>query len=128
MTQASHAIGQQGEHIAQMIYRRQGFSIEALNWRAGRLGEIDIIAFHPQSRILAFVEVKTRKNPQHGHPFEAVGPRKQKQIQRLAEAYLASHPQLHDVQMRFDVVGVSYPGQGQPAEISHLEDAFSAQF
>jgi putative endonuclease len=128
MTQASNAIGQQGEHIAQMIYKRQGFRIEAVNWRAGRLGEIDLIVVHPQRRILAFVEVKTRKNAHCGHPFEAVGLRKQRQIQLLAEAYLATHPQAPNIQLRFDVVGVAYPGQGCPAEISHLESAFEANF
>jgi putative endonuclease len=124
MTQASNAIGYQGEKTAQMIYTRLGFRIEALNWRAGRLGEIDVIAYQPQTRLLAFVEVKTRKNTQYGHPFEAVDLRKQAQLRRLAEAYLASHPQPAHVQMRFDVVGIYYPGQGRAAEISHLENAF----
>ena len=124
MTIASRATGQKGEQLAQNIYLRQGFRIEALNWRAGRSGEIDVIAFHPAKRILAFVEVKTRRSADYGHPFEAVGPRKQGQLHRLAEAYLASRPLADDVQLRFDVVGIYYPGQGKPAEISHLENAF----
>jgi putative endonuclease len=124
MTQASNATGQRGELIAQRIYQRQGFRIEALNWRAGRAGEIDVIAFHPQRRLLAFVEVKTRKGSDYGHPFEAVGPGKQGRLRRLAEAYLANHPKAEDVEMRFDVVGICYPGQGKPAEISWLENAF----
>lgn len=124
MTQASNVTGLKGEQMAQKIYTRQGFRIEALNWRAGRLGEIDVIAYQPQMRLLAFIEVKTRKTADYGHPYEAVGSRKQSQLRMLAEAYLASHPQLAEVQMRFDVVGIYYPGQGRPAEISHLENAF----
>jgi len=124
MTQASHATGQKGELIAQSLYRRQGFEIKALNWRVGRVGEIDLIAFHPQSQVLAFIEVKTRKNQNYGHPLEAIGPTKQAQLARLAEAYLSEYPPGPKVQVRFDVVGIYYPGQGRPAEVSHLENAF----
>ena len=124
MTRASTITGQKGEHIAQLHYRRQGFRIEALNWRAGRVGEIDLIVYHPQQRLLAFVEVKARRSAEQGHPFEAVGFRKQRQLRLLAEAYLASHPQAPDVTMRFDVVGIYYPGNGLPAEVSSLENAF----
>ena len=124
MTQASNQTGLKGEQIAQKIYTAQGFCIEALNWRAGRSGEIDVIASHAQQRLLVFVEVKTRKSADYGHPFEAVGAGKQAQVRRLAEAYLAQYPPGHEVQIRFDVVGIFYPGKGRPAEVSHLENAF----
>ncbi len=124
MTLTSNQTGLRGEQIAQRIYMAQGFRIEALNWRAGRSGEIDVIAYHPVQRLLVFVEVKTRKSAEYGHPFEAVGVAKQAQVRRLAEAYLAQHPPESTVQIRFDVVGVAYPGQGRPAVVSHLENAF----
>jgi putative endonuclease len=124
MTNRSKETGQKGETIAQAILRRKGFRIEAVNWRSGKLGEIDLIAWHPQERLLAFVEVKTRKSGLFGSPAEAVNARKQAQIATLAEIWLAQHPPEADARIRFDVIGIYYPGQGKPAEITHIEDAF----
>lgn len=124
MTQASRRTGQTGEDLAKRVLSVKGFQIEAVNWRMGTLGEIDLIAYHPRQAILAFVEVKTRRTAQYGTPQETVDPRKQTQLAILAEAYLAAHPQPPHVQMRFDVIGIFYPGQGKPAQITHIEDAF----
>ncbi len=92
----------------------------------GKLGELDIIAFHPQQGLLSFIEVKTRKGARCGSPQEAVTARKISQILQLAEAYLGQHPPQGAVQIRFDVIGVFFPGGGKPAEIQHIEDAFGA--
>ena len=124
MTQASHRLGRQGEKIAHAILRQKGFRIEAVNWRAGQLGEIDLVAYHPQRKLLAFVEVKTRKGDMFGVPGESVHGAKQAKLLALAEAYLGLHPQEPDTTIRFDVVGVLFPGGGKPAEIAHLENAF----
>lgn len=124
MTRQSRETGQQGERIAQAILRSKGFRIEAVNWRPGKLGEIDLIAWHPQERLLAFIEVKTRKGGLFGAPAEAVDERKQARLTMLAEAWLTQNPQQDDVQVRFDVISVHYPGQGRPADITHLENAF----
>lgn len=70
-------------------------------------GEIDIIAWH--GRVLCFIEVKTRNLGSgifsQAAPQEAVTFSKQKQISRLANAYV-SFFKLHDVPCRFDVVEV----------------------
>jgi len=124
MTQAFYTTGQKGEIIARKIYQSLGFRVEVVNWRFGRQGEIDLIAFHAGHNLLAFVEVKTRKSATCGHPFDAVGLGKQQQLRRLAEAYLMQHPPQTESQIRFDVVGIVYPGHGRPAEISHVENAF----
>lgn len=118
--------GQRGEQIASMLLQRKGFRIEALNWRLGRLGELDIVALHPQQGILAFVEVKTRKNLLKGSPLEAITPRKVRQILTLAEAYMAQHPNLAHCQIRFDVIGIYFAGNNRPAEIEHVENAFES--
>ena len=101
--------------------------MEAINWRAGRLGEIDIVAFHPQERLLVFVEVKTRRGTRHGTPVEAVTPRKQAQLVALTETYLSLRPEnlTAPETIRFDVISVSFPGGNRPAEIDHLENAFT---
>lgn len=124
MTQASHRIGQQGEKIAQSILRQKGFQIESLNWRAGQLGEVDLIAYHPGEKLLAFVEVKTRRGDRFGSPDEAVHLGKQSRILALAEMYLSMHPQPADTSFRFDVVSILFPGGGKPADIAHIENAF----
>ncbi len=118
------SIGRQGEQIAGAILKRKGFRMEAANWRCGKLGEIDLIAYHPQEKLLAFVEVKTRRGQSHGIPLEAVDARKQAQLGALAEAFLAAHPHIQAEIFRFDVVGVYFPGGGRPAEVEHLENAF----
>jgi putative endonuclease len=124
MTQAGRTRGQQGEKIAQSYLQRQGYRLEAANWRAGRLGEIDLILVHPVERARVFVEVKTRKGPAGGHPAEAVDAAKQEKLRRLAETYLAQATDADALCVRFDVVSVYFPGQGRPAVIEHLEHAF----
>lgn len=124
MTKASRQTGYNGEMLAQRILARKGFRMEALNWRAGKLGEIDLVAYHPEQGLLVFVEVKARRSGQYGAPQEAVHPRKQAQIAAMAEAYLAQHPTGNQVQIRFDVIGILYPGGGKPIQIEHIEDAF----
>jgi putative endonuclease len=124
MTQLSLRTGQRGEKIAQSVLIRKGFRIEALNWRAGRIGEIDIIAYHPVERILVFVEVKTRKNTRFGIPAEAMTPRKQQQLLNLAQAYLVACSQPDYDSLRFDVISILYLGHAHPAEIEHIENAF----
>jgi putative endonuclease len=128
MTLSSHQTGQKGEHVAQSVLRQKGFEIEATNWRSPnaseKLGEIDIIARHPQQNLLVFVEVKTRKTDAYGLPVEAVDARKQQQLMALAEIYLSLHTHIPTFGIRFDVISVFYPGQGRPAEVEHFENAF----
>jgi putative endonuclease len=125
LDQPAH-LGRHGEQIAGALLKSKGFTIEAVNWRAGRLGEIDLIAYHPLERMLVFVEVKTRRGNLYGEPVEAVTPRKQAQLLSLAEAFMGgqNRPELEHI--RFDVVSICFPGQGRPADVTHLENAFSA--
>lgn len=101
--------GQTGEDTAAAHLEKSGFRIVARNWRpssqsggAGMRGEIDIIAWH--GKILCFIEVKTRSSNSFGEPQEAVNRAKQRQISRLANAYVSFHRL--DVPCRFDVIEV----------------------
>jgi putative endonuclease len=117
--------GQRGEQLAaRYLVEYHGLEIVALNWRGGKLGEIDIVATDPQAGVVVFVEVKTRRNQQYGSPLEAVTPQKQAKLLALADAYLQQHPQALAQQIRFDVVGVLMPSNGAPPEILHLPNAF----
>ncbi len=119
--------GSDGEEIAARFLQSRGFGLVARNWRPGRSlrGEIDIIAL--KNGLLCFVEVKTRSSNLFGSPQEAVTPAKQRQISRLANAYLGFH-QLHDTQVRFDIVEVWLPSGGEKLpRVALHENAFDYQ-
>jgi putative endonuclease len=118
VTFARQDLGRQGEELAVRYLERRGYAILARNYRTP-LGELDLIA--RDRRHLLFIEVKTRRSAAFGVPAEAVGIRKQRQILRAAQWYLATarHP---DLQPRFDVIAI-IAGAGEPT-VTHIPDAF----
>ena len=76
---------------------------------------------HIRTKTLVFVEVKLRRGTGYGHPLDAVTPRKQAVIRRLAERFLAEKEPDFDT-VRFDVVGILV-GQGGP-RLVYVPDAF----
>lgn len=118
MTLARQSLGRQGEDLAARFLAGHGFTVIARNHRTP-VGELDLVA--RDSRFLLFVEVKTRRGTAFGTPAEAVGSRKQRQILRAAQWYLADGRQAA-LQPRFDVISVLFAG-GE-AQITHLPDAF----
>jgi putative endonuclease len=106
--------------LAERYLRRQGMLIVArqlrLDW-----GEIDLIAV--DGRTVVFVEVKTRRSHDAGHPLEAVTFEKQKRLTRLALAYLRRH-HLLECSARFDVVAITWPTGSRRPVIEHIRDAF----
>jgi putative endonuclease len=120
MTDERQRLGAAGEAAAEGALRRRGYTIVERNFRC-RLGEVDLIAL--DGRTVVFVEVKTRRRPAAGSPFDAVDARKQRQIVRAAECYLAAR-RLQDRAVRFDVVAVWPAGDGFACELR--QDAFAA--
>lgn len=118
MTERRLALGRWGEEAAADFLRHRGMKIVARNLRTP-VGEIDLIA--RQGKTLVFVEVKTRRGTAFGAPQEAVGPRKQRQIVRAAQWYLAGNGG-HGLQPRFDVVAVCLEKTG--VQVEHIPDAF----
>lgn len=82
------ALGKAGEDLAVAWYEAHGYEVAARNWSC-REGELDIVA--RRGRLHVFCEVKTRSSGAFGLPAEAVGPRKQARIRRLAAAWFAEH-------------------------------------
>ena len=70
-----------------------------------------------------FVEVKTRRSEQAGHPVEAITPSKQAQLTRLTLTFLKQR-QLLARPARFDVVAVLWSEHNRHPELSHYRDAF----
>ena len=115
-------IGAWGEERAARYLRRKHYRIVERNF-ACKLGEIDLIVKNRE--YLVFVEVKQRKNADHGMPREFVTAAKQARLRQTAMLWLEKHPT--PLQPRFDVVEV-YAPEGtatKKPEITHLENAFS---
>lgn len=118
--------GRDGEEIAVAFLRVKGAQIIARNWRprrAGMRGEIDIIA--RCGEFLCFVEVKTRASDALGAPQEAVNQPKQRQISRLANAYLSMGDE-SETPCRFDVVEV-WLVAGEKPRVAWIRNAFEYQ-
>ena len=79
-------LGRSGEEAAVRYLEKRRYTIVERGFRMLR-GEIDIIA--RDGPTIVFVEVKTRRGLGFGPPAASVTPAKQRQIRRIAQAYLA---------------------------------------
>jgi putative endonuclease len=114
-------LGRLGEQLAAEHLERLGFTVVARNHRT-RYGELDLVVHDPCT--LVFCEVKTRRLGART-PFESLGPAKQRQVRRMAAAYLAEavdRPYAED--LRFDAIGVTIDPGGRLVALDHLEGAF----
>ena len=100
---SARALGPRAEQRVRLYYRLRGYRVLAANARAGR-NELDIVL--RRGRRLVFCEVKARSGDGYGDPREAVGPEKVRRLRRAAEIWLARHPELLDLEVAFEVVGV----------------------
>ncbi len=128
MTVKRTNLGRLGEKIALLFLKDVGYSILEHNYRT-RLGEIDIIA--EDSGTLVFVEVKTRVGATFGHPYDAVTPKKQMQMSKVALGYIVENDG-HKMDARFDVVGISFDKGCNPsarnAKVEILKNAFDLSY
>jgi len=107
-----------GEDIAAGYLESRGLEILARNWRTGHR-ELDIVAL--DGRVVAFVEVKTRRGgPQH--PLEAITRAKRREVRRAAASWIHAHPRV-GVEFRFDAVAVRFE-EGREPTVEHIRNAF----
>ena len=111
-------IGALGEQLAVDHLSSLGLRVLARNWRC-RYGELDVIAVDDTSRIVVFVEVKTRTSDRFGGVAQAVTPDKVRRLRRLAGLWLAAQDGSWSA-IRIDVVGVRI-GQRRTPEITHVQ-------
>jgi putative endonuclease len=116
------SLDRRGERAAEWHLRRLGYKIVSRRDR-GRLGELDLVAV--DGRTIVFIEVKTRRSHDAGHPAEAVGAEKQQRLTRLALAFLKRHDLLEHP-ARFDVVAVTWPDGAKKPTVEHYQNAFEA--
>lgn len=115
------AMGARGEEAAARFLYRRGYEVVERNWTCFA-GEADIIALDGDT--LVFVEVKTRKDCQHGFPSEAVTAEKRSRYERIALAYLTDHDHT-EMPVRFDVISIVVISDDK-AMIRHQINAFAA--
>jgi putative endonuclease len=113
-----HSLGRKGEKIALNLLQKKKFQIREKGFRMFR-GEIDIIADDGDD--LVFIEVKSRRGNQFGHPEDSVTPAKQRQIKKIAAGYLFKHD-IQDKPCRFDVIAITF--FENKVDLIHFEDAF----
>ncbi len=113
-------IGRMGELIAARWLSSHGRRVLYCNYRGVNRGEVDIVARHRD--VLTFVEVKTRTSTAFGRPADAVGPDKQRLIQRGAMDWLRllGNPR---IKFRFDIAEVVLIA-GELPHVHIIENAF----
>ncbi len=117
---SSKEVGDMGELIAARWLAAHGRKVLYRNYRGGNRGEVDIVARHRD--VLTFVEVKSRTSTAFGRPADAVGPDKQRLIQRGAMDWLRllGNPR---IKFRFDIAEVILT-QGELPRVNVIENAF----
>lgn len=119
------ALGRRGEDIACALLKELGCELLQRNFRAGHK-ELDLI--FRQGNDLRFVEVKTRKLPMEGEPWEAVNFRKQRNISSAASRFIASEAfrslGIALGEVHFDIVTVVWTEDGQDYRTEIISDAF----
>lgn len=113
----NHARGLWAEALAALYLRVKGYRILARRYKT-RWGEVDIVA--RRGDLLAFVEVKSRATL--GTALDSVTPPSRRRIADAARQFLADHPDLSCLMVRFDVVAV--PQGGMPV---HTCDAWQCE-
>ncbi len=116
-------LGRRGEELAAEHLSRLGYRVLARNHRT-RFGELDLVLTDESEATIVFCEVKSRRLGS-GPPFDSLHERKQRQVRRMAAAWLAvvtDRP--FGAELRFDAVGVTVDERGELVRLDHLEGAF----
>ena len=113
--------GDRGEEAACGMLIREGMRIICRNFSC-RTGEIDIIAFDPDTGAVVFTEVKTRNSAEYGLPCEFVGKEKQRRLRLTAEFFLLRNPSFSRCPLRMDIVEILQTDRGLFGR--HIKNAF----
>lgn len=109
-----HRHGLAAEERAMRYLQSRGWVVVAHRFRAGR-AEIDLIV--RRGRLVAFVEVKSRRGDGFGRAQEALTGAKRRELVKAARAWVDRWGVPSDV-YRFDCIAI------QDNTLDHIEDAF----
>jgi putative endonuclease len=101
--------GKKGEELAAAWLMHKGYEVLCRNWRHGR-SEVDIIARY--EGLLHFIEVKSARSREYGHPEEKVGRKKISRLMGAALAYRHEFPGYGRAQL--DVLSVTILNGADP--------------
>ena len=116
-------LGSHSERLAAKFLRRRGYEILARNVRAGRRGEIDLLAL--DGRTLVVVEVRSGKGRSPGELSLTVDRPKQLSLDLALRAFLRLNA-IRPLPVRFDVIAVSWPADGGAPVIQQFLHAFDS--
>lgn len=116
-------IGNLGEDLAVKYLKKQGYKILERNFSVHSIGEIDIIA--KDKEYLCFVEVRLRKDEEHGSGKETVDIFKQRKLIKAALMYLKMN-NINDHPARFDVVSITGDGS-KKSKVELIKNAFGEE-
>lgn len=111
-------LGQRGERLAADFLRSRGYTLVSANART-RWGEIDLVA--RDGTELVFIEVKTRRTGGSVSGEQAMTPRKLRQIESLAVAYLTDRG-LEQEPWRVEMVSVEIDQDGAARSLRLVQD------
>ena len=116
----TNEVGQRGEELACLYFRRLGMKVLYRNFDPPRAGEVDVI--YRDKDTLVFGEVKTRTSDDYGRPGDAVDKEKQERVAKggLAWIRMLDNPV---ALFRFDVIEVVLL-EGQKPRIELSKEAF----
>ena len=92
-----------GERRALRHYRLRGYRLLDANARAGGY-ELDLVL--RRGRRLVVVEVKEKGGDRFGHPLEMIDAEKTRRVSHAARAWLAARPELGELEVALEAVGV----------------------
>lgn len=114
------ALGAAGEDLAAAYLEARGYRILERNYRR-RWGEADVIAVDADGTHV-IVEVRSRSDRRYAvEAAQSVGPRKQRQLRRLAHGLLAE--QETEIDIRVDVMIIAPDHSGRLTVVAHIQDA-----
>jgi putative endonuclease len=118
--------GRFGENLAARHLEARGWTVLDRNWRTGHK-EVDLVV--RKGDTVAFVEVKTRRGAECGHPLESITARKCRELEAVARQWLRIRaPELGGIpRVRFDAVAV-HLRPGRPPLVEHVPHAWQVGF
>jgi putative endonuclease len=112
-------LGRWGEDLAKSFLEGKGYQVMFQNVFT-EYGEIDLVA--KRKNQIHFVEVKTRRTKDFGHPEESITQSKLSHMIDSAEAFLQAHPEFEG-SWQIDVIAILVTKQDKAPEIRFFENA-----